>query len=132
MSPAATSNAAEVDVEEVLDDFDPKLLPCKGDHHAWKRNHVWDLLDPETLERLQNCRDCGLVRYKLVDLETGEVLTDYRYRNWPKGYKTKGTKKADFSRRLNADSLAQALKTGKVHGLANPKLEEKRQAKEAS
>lgn len=121
----------ELDPEEVLAKFPKALLPCKGDQHAWSRNYSWDQIDPQTLEREQVCRDCKLFRHTLVDRYTGARLTDYGYRGYPREYRTPGLRKADFQQRLNQESIAKAIKTGKVHGAPDPQLEEKRQAREA-
>jgi hypothetical protein len=123
------------DPDEVLENFPPNLLGCKGEQHVWPRDPLWVLVAPGVLERQQVCRFCKLFRYLEVDQYTGARLTPtFQYRQYPKGYITGGSGlvKADFQKRLNQESIAKALKAGKVHGAPDPQLEEKRQAKTAT
>lgn len=134
MSPAAKSNAPEVDAEKVLADYKWTYLQCRVDRHLWQRDPAFELLDDaRTIERSQICKSCMMERYTWIDRYTFERLINYRYRP-PKGYRTSGTnlRLDDFRARLDEESIAKALKAGKVRGVADPKLEEKRSSKQAS
>ena len=123
----------ELDPEEVLANYKWAYLQCRVDRHLWSRDPQFELIDPNTIERSQICKACSTIRYVWIDRYAAERLTAYRYKH-AKGYLTSktGLRLDDFRERLDRESIAKALKAGKVHGAPDPKLEEKRGTKQAS
>jgi hypothetical protein len=107
------------DPDEVLGKYKFTHLQCRVDRHRWSRKAFYndearDFV-PGFTRRWQTCQDCGMQRWKEIDIKSFEYTGRYGYLE-PKGYYTPGTglTLADFSERLLREDYAAAEKSGRV------------------
>ena len=131
MSPAAKSNAPEVDQEEILDEYPQEFLECR-ENHAWSRKVLCDPVDPVHSERIRECTNCGLRQVRTININTFQEVKRLTYRGRPKGYLTPGTgltRDQFLARRFRAE-FEEAAKSN-LSKAVTP-IKRKRSSKQAS